>query len=145
MTKMLEMSRICDDYGVDVWIWYPALDEEYPDPFGDQTPVSWKSWAGSLFDAPLKVHYSALDTRARHKICIVYSGDSPRINMRLTCNGDSEVQALLEKPWPPRPLEFDIPVEATAQGELTLSWNREPGLGNNGRGCQVSEIWIIKK
>jgi hypothetical protein len=46
---------------------------------------------------------------------------------------------------PVRPLEFDVPGEATATGELTLSWSREPGLGGNGRGCQVSEVWLIRK
>jgi hypothetical protein len=50
----------------------------------------------------------------------------------------------MHKPWPPRPLEFDIPAEATAAGELSLIWNREPGLGGNGRGCQVAEVWLFK-
>ena len=26
------MSRLLDDYGLDVWLWYPALDKEYSDP-----------------------------------------------------------------------------------------------------------------
>ena len=31
--EMMEgMSRIADDYGLDVWIWYPALDDDYPRP-----------------------------------------------------------------------------------------------------------------
>jgi len=50
----------------------------------------------------------------------------------------------MHKPWPPRPLEFNIPPEATAGGELSLIWNREPGLGGNGRGCQVAEVWLLK-
>src|SRR5262245_56853326 len=29
---MIGMSRICDEYGLDVWIWYPAMDENYADP-----------------------------------------------------------------------------------------------------------------
>ncbi len=29
---MIGMSRICDEYGLDVWIWYPALDQDYGDP-----------------------------------------------------------------------------------------------------------------
>lgn len=29
---MEEMSRICDRYGLDVWIWYPAMDKDYSDP-----------------------------------------------------------------------------------------------------------------
>ena len=28
---MEEMSRICDRYGLDVWIWYPAMDKDYSD------------------------------------------------------------------------------------------------------------------
>src|SRR5262245_4731058 len=29
---MIGVSRICDEYGLDVWIWYPALDRDYSDP-----------------------------------------------------------------------------------------------------------------
>jgi hypothetical protein len=29
---MAEMSRLADEYGLDVWIWYPAMDENYKDP-----------------------------------------------------------------------------------------------------------------
>lgn len=32
MRMMAEMSRLAGDYGLDVWIWYPALDEDYSDP-----------------------------------------------------------------------------------------------------------------
>jgi len=28
---MIEMSRICDEYGMDVWIWFPAIDKDYTD------------------------------------------------------------------------------------------------------------------
>ncbi len=29
MQMMVEMSRLLDEYGLDVWVWYPALDEDY--------------------------------------------------------------------------------------------------------------------
>jgi hypothetical protein len=29
---MAEMSRICAEYGIEVWIWYPAMDKDYADP-----------------------------------------------------------------------------------------------------------------
>ena len=29
---MEQVSRICDRYGLDVWIWYPAMDRDYSDP-----------------------------------------------------------------------------------------------------------------
>jgi hypothetical protein len=30
-------------------------------------------------------------------------------------------------------------------GALTLTWHGEPGLGGDGRGCQVSEVWLLKE
>jgi len=32
MEMMIEMSRLADDYGLDVWIWYPAIDKHYDNP-----------------------------------------------------------------------------------------------------------------
>ena len=32
MEMMAGMSRSADDYGLDVWIWYPAMDKDYGDP-----------------------------------------------------------------------------------------------------------------
>ena len=51
----------------------------------------------------------------------------------------------VEKPAPVRPVEFDIPKHATEKGALELTWTREAGLGGNGRGNAVSEIWLIRK
>ncbi len=31
MSMMIEMSRLADAYGLDVWIWYPAMDADYAD------------------------------------------------------------------------------------------------------------------
>jgi hypothetical protein len=106
---------------------------------------SWWTQAESLFDAALEMRYQNLDRGARYKIRVVYGGDSPRVRIRLMANDRIEIHPLISKPMPVRPLEFDVPGEATATGELTLSWSREPGLGGNGRGCQVSEVWLIRK
>src|SRR5262245_20221873 len=32
METMIGMSRIAGEYGLDVWIWYPAMDPDYSDP-----------------------------------------------------------------------------------------------------------------
>ena len=32
MEMMVEMSQLADDYGLDVWIWWPAIDGDYSDP-----------------------------------------------------------------------------------------------------------------
>jgi len=117
----------------------------YPDRLGDTAPIAWKRWAESLFDAPLKMQYGELDPSAQYRVRIVYSGDARRVRIRLLANNKHEIHPLMLRPWPPQALEFDIPPEATAKGELHLAWTREQGLGGNGRGCQVSEVWLLQK
>ncbi|HMY76910.1 MAG TPA: glycoside hydrolase family 20 zincin-like fold domain-containing protein, partial [Blastocatellia bacterium] len=46
MEMMIGMSRICDDYDIDVWIWYPALDQDYSDP--KQVEFALNEW-GEVF------------------------------------------------------------------------------------------------
>jgi hypothetical protein len=106
---------------------------------------SWKDHAESLVDAPLRMRYENLDPSARYKMRVVYGGDSPRTPIRCMANDTIEVHPLVAKKTPYGPVEFDIPPAATAGGELRLTWYRQQGLGRNGRGCQVSEIWLIKK
>jgi hypothetical protein len=116
----------------------------YPRWFEIPIPVEWWCWAESLFDAPLKMQYTGLDPNASYKVRVVYSGDQPRLKIRLDCNDNYPVHPLIEKPWPPKPLEFDVPREATRGGSLTLIWHRELGLGGDGRGCQVAEVWLMR-
>ena len=40
---MEQVSRICDEYGLDVWIWYPAMDKDYSDPATVESAL--KEWA----------------------------------------------------------------------------------------------------
>src|SRR5262249_11483456 len=32
LRMMAEVSGLADDYGLDVWVWYPAMDRDYADP-----------------------------------------------------------------------------------------------------------------
>jgi hypothetical protein len=109
----------------------------------NHAPIAWKRWAESLFDAPLRMRYTGLDSAARYRLRVVYSGDQFTRKMRLLANGQFEVHPYLSRPWPPVPQEFEIPAAATSSGELALSWTQEEGQGGSGRGCQVSEVWLI--
>ncbi|MGD1072360.1 MAG: hypothetical protein ABSB15_19725 [Bryobacteraceae bacterium] len=117
--------------------------------FGDPPEQGWRvSWftdAETLGDTPLRMHYTGLDRAAQYKVRVVYSGDSPRIPVRLVANGRFEIHPFREKPSPIAPIEFDIPRGATASGELTLEWTKPAGGGGNGRGVQVSEVWLVLK
>jgi hypothetical protein len=106
--------------------------------------ISWWNNATSLYDEPLKLHYQHLDRRASYKLRVVYASDVPSRKIRLVANDNVEIHPFMTKPVPPKPIEFEIPRETTKKGELTLKWFREPGLGDNGRGCQVAEVWLIK-
>lgn len=46
MEMMVEMSRIIAEYGLEVWIWYPAMDRDYSDPQTVQSAL--KEW-GDVF------------------------------------------------------------------------------------------------
>jgi hypothetical protein len=107
--------------------------------------ISWCRHAESFYDAPLQMRYPDLDPKARYRIRVVYAGDNNRPRVRLVANGDIEIHPWRTKDSPPRPVEFDIPPQATSKGELLLSWFQEPGRGGAGRGCQVAEVWLIKK
>ena len=32
LEMLKEQSRICDEHGLDVWIWFPAMQDDYTDP-----------------------------------------------------------------------------------------------------------------
>ena len=76
---------------------------------------------------------------------MIYTGDMFQVKVRLTANDSIEVHPFLAKSRDMTPVEFDIPPEATRDGTLNLTWDAEPGRGGNGRGCQVAEVWLIKK
>jgi hypothetical protein len=118
--------------------------------FADRRPdqgsrMSWYDDAESLFDEPVRMRYTGLDPSARYKIRVVYGGDMPRVPIRLLTNGGVEIHGFIAKKFPPAPVEFDIPEAATRTGTLSLEWTRPPGLGGNGRGCQIAEVWLIKQ
>ncbi|HXP59461.1 MAG TPA: hypothetical protein VN829_03165 [Dongiaceae bacterium] len=112
---------------------------------GTARRISWMDHAEALYDAPLRMTYSGLDPGARYKLRVLYGGDSPRRKIRLVANDSLEVHPYLTKPRPFKPIEFDLPQAATREGKLELSWFGEPGLGGNGRACQVSEVWLVKE
>ncbi|MDW8128943.1 MAG: hypothetical protein RMI94_00215 [Bryobacterales bacterium] len=107
--------------------------------------TSWRDHAEALFDGTLRMRYTGLDRSARYRLRVVYGGDAVKRRIRLVADDSYEIHPLIEKPFPFRPLEFEIPAEATADGELWLAWQQEPGLGGNGRGCQVSEVWLLRR
>ncbi len=108
--------------------------------------TSWITVAESLFDAPLEMHYTDLDRAAHYKIRIVYGGEkSAGRVIRLVAGATYEIHPFQLIENLTTPVEFDIPPAATADGDLRLTWAKSPGLAGSGRGCQVAEVWLMRK
>jgi hypothetical protein len=106
------------------------------------SPRAWWHYAETHYEAPLRANYDGLDSSAEYRVRVVYGGQEGR-KVRLTAGVGQEVHGFLAKPF--EPVEFDVPAVATANGNLTLTWTPEPGIGGPGRGCQVCEVWVLKK
>ncbi|WP_373650221.1 hypothetical protein [Schlesneria sp. DSM 10557] len=108
-------------------------------------PREWWTNVLSMYDAPLVMRYEGLDPKSRYVVRVVYSSEPTRkLKVRMDANGEV-VHDWMFKPDEMTPLEFNVPPSATSKGELTLRWTREPGMGGNGRGCQVAEVWLLKQ
>jgi hypothetical protein len=108
-------------------------------------PRSWWSVGAALNDTPVVMRYEGLDPKAQYKIRTVYAGGDVGPKLRLVADGTYEIHPLLTRPVPFRPLEFDIPQAATADGKLELTFSREAGLSGNGRGLEIGEVWLMRK
>ncbi|MEP7361638.1 MAG: glycoside hydrolase family 20 zincin-like fold domain-containing protein [Acidobacteriota bacterium] len=106
-------------------------------------PFSWWDIAETLYDAPLEMRYEGLDPAAQYKVRVVYVGGAMDAKIQLQADGRFEVHPLIAKAL--QPMEFEIPHEATADGALLLSWRQAADNRGAGRGCQVAEIWLLRK
>jgi hypothetical protein len=107
--------------------------------------VSWIDHAEVMYDGPLSLHYTGLARDAQYRVRIVYGGERNATRIpRLTADSQYEVHGYRKLDNLTEPVEFPIPREATADGALTLTWQRQPGLSGNGRGNQVAEVWLLR-
>jgi hypothetical protein len=109
--------------------------------------LSWMTHAESFWDTPLQMRYTNLNPAARYRVRVVYAGDvfSMSTMIKLVANDKYEVHPPIRKESPIKPVEFDIPSEATKGGELTLTFSAPPGIGSAGRGNQIAEVWLMRQ
>jgi hypothetical protein len=107
--------------------------------------VSWYRHAEALYGNSIQLRYPALDPSAHYKVRFTQSGDSTPRATRLVANGKIEIHPMRKKDSEVKPVEFDIPAEATAGGTLTLEWQANPEESGNGRFVQIAEVWLIRK
>ena len=106
--------------------------------------VSWYRHAEALYGNSIRLRYAGLDPSARYKVRFTQGGDSTPRATRLMANGKFEIQPMRKKDAEVKPVEFEIPAEATAGGGLLLEWQANPEESGNGRFVQVNEVWLIR-
>ena len=63
MDMMIEMSRLAEAYGLDVWIWYPAMDKDYSDAKSVESAL--QEW-GEVFGNLSRIDAVFSETRDHH-------------------------------------------------------------------------------
>ena len=100
--------------------------------------MSWYRHAEALYGNSIQLRYTALDPTARYKVRFTQAGDGTPRATRLVANGKVEIHPMRKKELDVKPLEFDIPSESTAGGNLTLEWQANPEEAGNCR------LWFPK-
>ncbi|MBL8230801.1 MAG: hypothetical protein JNL98_20070 [Bryobacterales bacterium] len=105
--------------------------------------TSWLRHAEAMNDAKVKLEYRHLDRNARYRLRVTYAGEASPHPIKLTADGKHEIHGFVPRQRPVKPLEFDVPRDATSDGVLTLEWEKPQGAPGNGRGTQISEVWLM--
>ncbi|WP_241127777.1 hypothetical protein [Novosphingobium terrae] len=126
----------------------PDLRDTAIDGIADRTPEDgWRmadiTYAETLYDRPIRLHYTGLNPRRRYRLIARYAGEDYQLPMRLVANGTLELHGALNRTQNPMTVSIDIPPAATSHGVLDLAWTRPAGLGGSGRGHQIAQSWLI--
>lgn len=126
----------------------PELYQSAIDGVADQTPADGWTWADltyaeTLYETPLHLHYDQLDPAMIYRLRVVYAGEGYALPLSLVANGTMQIHAPLLRKSNPQTMEFDLPREATSGGTLDLEWARPAGLGGSGRGRQAAQVWLL--
>ncbi len=106
--------------------------------------IAWHRHIDALYGNSLKLNYSGLDPAAHYRIRYIQPGEGASRSTRLVANAKWEIHPM-QKGEAEKPVEFDVPAEATAGGKLNLEWQANPEEAGNGRFVQVCEVWLILK
>ncbi|MGK2912110.1 MAG: hypothetical protein ACSLE1_20250 [Sphingobium sp.] len=128
-------------YPDDPQLWRSAIDgvaDHIPD---EGWRMAQLSYAEALYDHPLTLRYDGLEHQRRYRLRYTWAGEDYAAPLTLTANG-VRLPAPATRSQNPQDVALDIPPSLTADGALTLSWTRPPGMGGGGRGRQIAEVWL---
>lgn len=111
------------------------------------TAEGWRladlSYAETLYETPLHLHYEGLRPATRYTLRVTYAGEAYTLPMTLRDGAGELIHGPRMRLGNPETVEFALPDGAVSNGKLDLFWSRPKGLGGGGRGNQVARVWLI--
>jgi hypothetical protein len=105
--------------------------------------LSWLDYAETLYETPLTLRYTGLDSHRRYTVRVTYAGEDYALPLRLVANGANEIHSARLRRSDPETVDFDVPIAPDSRGTLSLEWSGPAGSGGSGRGRQVAEVWLL--
>ena len=118
--------------------------------------LAWHRYAQVYGDMPLRLRYDLGAAGGQYTLMVVYgfAGFEAVPLSRLTVTGGGgggnnttvvELHRMMQTPVNRR-LEYPLSPELTAGGEVVVECTQPKGgcQNSNGRGCQISEVWLVK-
>ncbi len=132
----LSSPRISFGVGLQGEEWIHTVEAKGFD--GRATPLAWMNQITTLYETPLSLVYKDLDPSAQYSLKVAYTGRF-RAKIQLIADEVHQLHELFKTGRKPI-MTFDIPIEATKDGQLKLTWT----CGEGERGAQVAEVWLVK-
>ena len=132
----LSSPRISFGVGLQGEEWIHTVEAKGFD--GRATPLAWMNQITTLYDTPLTLVYNDLDPSVQYALKVAYTGRF-RAKIQLTADNVHKLHELFKTGIKPI-MTFDIPLDATKDGQLKLTWT----CGEGERGAQVAEVWLVK-
>jgi len=120
-----------------------AIDGIADRTLADGWRLSWLSYAEALYEQPLEMQYTGLNSAIEYCLRVTYAGEDYAVPLTLTAGNGVEIHPARQRSSNPEVVEFAIPRGAIVDGKLRLRWTRPAGIGGGGRGRQIAEVWLL--
>jgi len=120
-----------------------AIDGIADRTLADGWRLSWLSYAEALYEQPLEMQYTGLDSAIEYRLRVTYAGEDYAVPLTLMAGDGVEIHPARQRSSNPEVVEFAIPRGAIVDGTLRLRWTRPAGIGGGGRGRQIAEVWLF--
>lgn len=110
---------------------------------GKVMPISWKSYLGTLYDAPMVMRYASLQQKHGYILHVIYAKDAQELT--LTANDSAPLSPHCESTemGPCTRASYEISSRFIRKGQLKLQWQAPAGLGGHGRLLQIAATELV--